>query len=187
MRIPLIASEHTNFQHYAYKRLQALLLRLVLGLVDLTTCVSEQVRQTYPKSIRKRMVIIPNPVTRDAVVRADVAAKSTRKMLLSVGRLDAGKDHSTLIEAFAKIAAEVSDWDLRIIGEGVLRPKLEAQIAALGLATRISLPGATRDIASAYQDAQLFVMPSRYESFSLTTVERLRTDCQWCPSPIVLQ
>jgi glycosyltransferase involved in cell wall biosynthesis len=159
MRIPLIASEHTNFQ----QRPQATAstsVALVLGLVNLTTCVSEQVRQTYPKSIRKRMVIFPNPVTRDAVVRADVAAKDRpRKRLLSVGRLDAGKDHSTLIEAFAKIAAEVSDWDLRIIREGVLRPKLEGQIAALGLATRISLPGATRDIASEYRNAQLFVMP----------------------------
>jgi glycosyltransferase involved in cell wall biosynthesis len=34
-------------------------------------------------------------------------------------------------------------------------------------------PGMVKDITKEYQSARLFVMPSRYESFSLTTVEAL--------------
>jgi glycosyltransferase involved in cell wall biosynthesis len=106
--------------------------------------------------------------------KADVCARSReRKLLLAVGRLDAGKDHETLINAFAQIEARTPDWDLRIVGEGMLRPKLEGQIAALGLKQRITLPGAVKDVSREYQNAQLFVVPSRYESFSLTTAEAL--------------
>ena len=63
LRVPLIASEHTSYQHYADRRLQRFLLRLVPQLADLITCVSEQVRQTYPYFLRRRMIIVPNPVT----------------------------------------------------------------------------------------------------------------------------
>ena len=174
LRIPLIASEHTNYRHYAHRKMQATLLYLVPSLADLMTCVSEQVRQTYPSFLRKRMTIIPNPVTLGVTATADVFAHSRqRKLLLAVGRLDAGKDHATLIDAFAQVVTRAPDWDLRIVGEGILRPKLEEQITALGLKERISLPGAVKDVSKEYQNAQLFVIPSRYESFSLTTAEAL--------------
>jgi glycosyltransferase involved in cell wall biosynthesis len=174
LHVPLVASEHTNYQHYSHRHLQALLLSLVPGLADVMTCVSEGVRQTYPAFLSKRMIIIPNPVTLEISACADVLAHARqRKILLSIGRLDAGKDHATLINAFAKLAARVPDWDLRIAGEGPLRRRLEEQIAALGLNDRVGLPGAIREIAKEYQNAQLLVMPSRYESFSLTTVEAL--------------
>jgi glycosyltransferase involved in cell wall biosynthesis len=120
------------------------------------------------------MVVVPNPVNIVVGARADVLAHSRkRKLLLAVGRLDAGKDHATLINAFAQIAVRMPDWNLRIVGEGVLRPKLQEQIAALGLKERINLPGTVKDISKEYQNAQLFVIPSRYESFSLTTAEAL--------------
>jgi glycosyltransferase involved in cell wall biosynthesis len=174
LRIPLIASEHTNYRHYKDLRLQALLLYAVPFLADSITCVSEQVRQTYPSFLRERMTIVPNPVTLSATDKSDVVAHSRRrKMLLSAGRLDAGKDHATLIQAFGRVAVRAPDWDLRIVGEGALRPKLDEQISALGLKDRVTLVGAVEKISNEYQNAQLFVLPSRYESFSLTTAEAL--------------
>jgi glycosyltransferase involved in cell wall biosynthesis len=90
-----------------------------------------------------------------------------------VGRLDLQKDFSTLVDAFARVANLRTDWDLRIIGEGALRSNLEQKIAHIGLEHRISLPGVIQDISSEYQRAQLFVISSRYESFSLSTAEAL--------------
>jgi glycosyltransferase involved in cell wall biosynthesis len=62
---------------------------------------------------------------------------------------------------------------LRIVGEGTLRAQLEAQVLALGLASRVQLLGPTKDIWKEYSSAQLFVTPSRYESFGLVTAEAL--------------
>ena len=102
-----------------------------------------------------------------------IGSPEGRKLLLSVGRLDPQKDHSTLIDAFSQVAECQPDWDLKIVGEGPLRRPLERQIARLGLETRVSLPGTVRDISTEYRNAQLFVLPSRYESFSLSTAEAL--------------
>jgi glycosyltransferase involved in cell wall biosynthesis len=101
------------------------------------------------------------------------AVGGARKTLLSVGRLEPQKDHKTLITAFGMIADRYPDWQLRIVGEGMLRGALEGQARSLGLGDRIEFPGAVREISAEYASAQLFVMPSLYESFGLATAEAL--------------
>jgi glycosyltransferase involved in cell wall biosynthesis len=173
-RIPLIASEHIVYQHYANRRVQRGLLWLLSNQPAVMLCVSEEARMTYPKMFHDRIKVIPNPVTIAAEGRADVIGPSQgRKILLSIGRLDSQKDHATLIDAFSRVAKRHADWDLKIVGQGPLRRQLEQQIARLGLETRVSLPGATRHISSEYRNAQLCILPSRYESFSLSTAEAL--------------
>jgi glycosyltransferase involved in cell wall biosynthesis len=93
--------------------------------------------------------------------------------LLSVGRLAEQKDYATLIDAFALAAHRQSEWDLRIVGEGELRSTLEERINRLGMTGRVFLPGATKDICAEYEAAQLFVLPSLYESQGLALVEAL--------------
>jgi glycosyltransferase involved in cell wall biosynthesis len=171
---PLVGSEHIIYDHYRHLPLQKFLLMLSSSLITRITCTSTQALLSYPSAIRRKMVVIRNPVPPPTRGRADTfGSAGARKVLLSVGRLEAQKDHSVLVNAFAQIADKVPEWDLRIVGEGTLRAPLEAQIFALGLANRVQLPGATRDVWQEYSSAQLFVMPSRYESFGLATAEAL--------------
>ncbi len=172
--VPAIASEHIVSEHYRSRPLQALLLHLVPFIVSKITCVSEQAKQASAPFLRKKMVVVPNPVTLSIEGKSDVAGeRKQRKTLLAVGRLDAQKDHKVLIEAFSQIAADLPEWDLRIIGEGELRSDLENQVADLGLEGRVLLPGGTKEISREYQAAQLYGQPSRYESYGLTVVEAL--------------
>jgi glycosyltransferase involved in cell wall biosynthesis len=172
--IPMVASEHIVPEHYESRPLERVLLGLTPHLATRITCVSEGVKPLFPPAIRDRMVAVPNPVTVTPGGPADVAGTGRpRKTVLAVGRLDPQKDPQTLITAFASIARDVPDWDLRIVGDGDLRPDLERLVARLGLVDRILLPGATRDVTAEYQAAQVFVAPSRYESFGLTTAEAL--------------
>ena len=120
------------------------------------------------------MVVIPNPVSvpptsKDASSKPD----RTRKVLLAVGRFEPQKDHKVLLEAFGLVAVDFPEWNLRIVGDGELRPRLEAQARELGLQERIQLPGVTKEIGREYAGADLFVMPSLYESFGLATAEAL--------------
>lgn len=172
--IPMVASEHIVPEHYRSRRIEALLLRLVPLLAKRITCVSEQVRSSYSSFLQKKMITVANPVSVSACGRADAFGQQKhRKILLTVGRLDPQKDHVTLIKAFAEIADQLPSWDLRIVGDGGLRPKIESMVVGLGLSGRVYLPGTIKDIAAEYLAAQLFVQSSRYESFGLTTAEAL--------------
>jgi glycosyltransferase involved in cell wall biosynthesis len=127
-------------------------------------------REGFPKRFRKRMRTIPNPV-RIIASKRDRSRGTGPKTILSVGRLEKQKDQATLIEAFARLASDFPNWNLRIIGEGSLRQDLEAQIA--GLHGRAELPGAVADIEREFAAADLFAMPSLYESFGIATAEAL--------------
>jgi len=169
--VPVIASEHIVFGHYQSRPVERMALRLIVPLVRAVTAVTEMMRSTYPPAMRSKMQVIPNPLLQSHQLADPVGGR--RKTLLSVGRMEPQKDHATLISAFSLIADEFPEWGLRIVGEGSLRGALEEQAHALGLTGRVELPGAVQDISPEYGAAQLFVMPSLYESFGLATAEAL--------------
>jgi glycosyltransferase involved in cell wall biosynthesis len=168
--VPIVASEHIVFDHYAKRPIDRVMIRLCTPALTAITAVSETMRATFPEIMRRKMVVIPNPVTPAFSNRPDLDESRT---ILAVGRLEEQKDHRTLIAAFASVAQDYPDWRVRIVGEGRLRTKLQRQIDGLRLGDRIELPGLIADIAAEYEQAGIFVMPSRYESFGLATAEAL--------------
>lgn len=173
-RTHVIACEHGVSALRRNRPLEYAALHVVPLLVDAITVPSEQVRQTYPAWFRRRMTAMPNPVTLFEGKRADpVGPAARRKVILSIGRLVGEKDHKTLIDAFAELAPDFPDWDLRIIGEGELRAPLERQIMALRLQDRVALPGSTPAIVEEYTGAQIYVQSALYESFGLVVAEAL--------------
>lgn len=173
--IPAVASEHIVYSHYDDRRVERLLLGIIPRFLHAITAISEEMRQGFPPSIRAKMTIVPNPVGAAGGTPAGGggAADGAENIVLTVGRLEEQKDHRTLIAAFARVAPLFPDWRLAIFGEGVLRPALEAQVAALGLEGRVALPGATADIGAEYARARIFAMSSTYESFGLATAEAM--------------
>lgn len=171
--IPLLASEHIGPEHYRNRPLQRILLQSVPLLAKQVTVVSAQIRNSFGAWLRRCMTVMPNPVLINRDVTGLVRKQPGRLVLLCVGRLAAQKDHKTLIDAFARIRHKHPGWVLRIVGEGELRFMLESQINDLGIADAVQLPGAISQIDAEYQTADLFVLPSRYESFGLATAEAL--------------
>ncbi len=171
-RIPVIASEHIVWTYFDDRPLDRLILHMTARLYARTTFVSYGSEKGFPQPMARRSVTIPNPIP-DLTAAAANPAGGRWKTLLSVGRLTHQKDQATLIEAFARVACRHSNWRLRIVGEGQLRGALEAQVGRLGLAGKVELPGALADIHDEYAKAQLFVLPSRYESFGVATAEAL--------------
>jgi glycosyltransferase involved in cell wall biosynthesis len=162
------------FEHYRTRPLQRNLLRLTPWLAEAVTVLSGRVRLGFPPALAKHMIVVANPVTIPLNLRADaVGAVGARKRLLSVGRFTEEKNHGTLIRAFAALAADFPEWDLRIVGEGELRSQFESLIGELGVGDRVCLPGRSSCIGDEYLAAQLFVTPSIYESFGLVTAEAL--------------
>jgi glycosyltransferase involved in cell wall biosynthesis len=128
--------------------------------------------QRYPENLRARIVAIPNPVYR-AEGFATPAADKPRRTLLSVGRLSYQKNYDALVRAFAGVAGHFPDWRLRIVGDGEERKALEGLAEGLGVATRVALPGAVRDVFAEYRAADLFCLPSRWEGFPNALAEAM--------------
>jgi glycosyltransferase involved in cell wall biosynthesis len=132
--------------------------------------------------------VIPNPV--------DLPSPPPRagegRTLVAVGRLVDQKGFDLLLPAFARIAGVHPDWNLVIWGEGSGRAELEALRDRLGLADRVRMPGLTRHPGEWVEDAALFVLSSRFESFGNVVTEAMAaglpvvvTDCPWGPGEIV--
>ncbi|HXV14425.1 MAG TPA: glycosyltransferase family 4 protein [Candidatus Krumholzibacteria bacterium] len=172
LRIPMVASEHTVPEYYRNRRWEYLLLVLAGLRSARITVPSDAIRERMPALVRARTATIPNPVAVPAPTAARTGGTQT---VLAVGRLDADKDHATLIDAFATLAERFPDWRVRIVGEGNLRGALAHQISSLGLDARVTLAGATPDIAREYAEAEVLAVPSRYESFGMATAEALAT------------
>ena len=173
--VPVIASEHIVPDHYKNRKLEFALFAFSSLFLKRITVISEKIRESYPPYIRGRMRVVPNPVTRplSSFVKSEEQNETDRQIILNVGRLEAQKNQETLIRAFATLAADFPQWDLKIIGEGSLRKSLQKTIDDLGLSDRIMMPGLSRKIGAEYSTATLFAMPSRYEAFGLATVEAM--------------
>ena len=169
---PVLGSEHIVPEHYQSRRLEYLLLVLASFFLARMTVLSEAIKARYPLPVRRRMVVMPNPVE-IPVGQIPPEQVKLRRVLLNVGRLEDQKDQHTLLRAFGRVAASFPDWDLRIVGDGSLRASLEMGVRELGLEGRVFLPGVTADIAAEYRAADIFALSSRYEAFGLVTAEAM--------------
>ena len=169
--IPLIASEHIVRDYYRSRRLQFALFAAAMPLIRCVTVLSDSIARGYPRWIRRKMIAVTNPIG-PTFQRAWEGPKDSRR-ILSIGRFSKRKGHATLLAAFASLAEEFPDWSLRILGDGVLRPAIQAEVERLGLQERVSLPGAVTDVAGELANASFFALASRYESFGLVFAEAM--------------
>lgn len=107
---------------------------------------------------------------------------STAIIVGTVGRLQAVKDQSGLVRAFAQLCNDPRAQRLRLLiaGEGPMRGAIETEIAAAGLGDRVWLAGERADVAAVLRGLDLFVLPSRAEGISNTILEAMA-----CGLPVV--
>ncbi len=96
-------------------------------------------------------------------------------VLLSLATLTPRKAHDVLIAALARV--HDLPWHARFVGGTHFDPAwvdfLRAQVNSLGLAERIAFVGSTATPAQEYRQADLFVLPSRYEGYGMVFAEAL--------------
>lgn len=84
-----------------------------------------------------------------------------QRTVLFVGRLVPKKGCDLLLRAMAGLAAEGSDLDLAVIGDGPLRPELERLAAELGAPARFLGSRPPEDVRAWMRRARLLAAPSR--------------------------
>jgi len=108
-------------------------------------------------------------------LRRDAGLDEDDLLVLSIGRMDPIKDFATLIGAFAEAARRSPRAFLWIAGGGdeAYRQQLERMILELGLADRVKLLGARRDVGALLAACDLYALPSITEALSMTILEAM--------------
>jgi glycosyltransferase involved in cell wall biosynthesis len=186
--LPVIVSERNNPERQRFRATWRWLRARLYGVAYCVVTPSRGVLDSFPKAIRVRGRVIPNPVD---LTPPRPRASGTRR-LVAVGRLVHQKGFDLLLEAFAKIAPEHPDWSLTLFGEGEQRAHLEALCARLGVANQVQLPGVTGRPGQWVEEAEVFVLSSRFESFGNVVTEAMAAglpvvafDCPWGPGEIL--
>ena len=95
--------------------------------------------------------------------------------LVSIGRFSEQKGQLALIEAMQLIVRKHPDAHLKLIGDGEMRPLIEAAIAKAGLGTQISLTGWLSEVGirEALAECHALVMPSFAEGLPMVIMEAM--------------
>jgi glycosyltransferase involved in cell wall biosynthesis len=88
-----------------------------------------------------------------------------------IGRFDAMKNHSFLIDIFAEIVKKRENAHLLLIGSGELKEKMEEKLKGLGLDGKYTILSNRKDIPELLKAMDVFVFPSLYEGLSITMIE----------------
>ena len=91
----------------------------------------------------------------------------------TVGRLEPIKGHSVLIEAFARVAQELSNAKLMMIGDGELREELEGLARGLNVSARVIFAGWREEVGELLRLMDVFVLPSHNEGMGKALVEAM--------------
>jgi glycosyltransferase involved in cell wall biosynthesis len=158
--------------------------RIGLRWMDRVVCVSEsqaaKVRQTGVSAART--MVIPNAVRVERFAAPKLDAREllqsffpTRRRLLvgAIGRLSPEKGFDVLVTAAADVVHRDPSVGFVVFGEGMMRPQLEAQIAARKLNAHMILAGFRDDIDRLLPSFDLLVLPSFSEGMPNAVLEAM--------------
>ena len=194
-RVPsrLVVSEHNTLSQSRPRNLRG---RLVPALTSLFYPMADNV-VTVSKGVAADLVrvtgldsqkvkVIYNPVVEPTIMtQAEEPlnhpwfAPGEPPVVLGVGRLTDQKDFSTLIHAFARLC-KMRQARLIILGEGELRPQLEALVAELGIREDVALPGFAANPFAYMRRAAVFGLSSLWEGLPTVLIEAMA-----CGTPVV--
>ena len=184
---------HGHILHGYYGPLMSWLLRRMERILarssDRIIAVSEQVKQDlvrYGVAPAEKISVIPlgfdlQPFLDSGEHRGtlcrELGLTNGARLVGIVGRIFPIKNHRLFLEAAARVAAEEGSARFVVVGDGVLRPEMEAHARALGIADRVTFTGWRRDLPRIYPDLDVLVVSSRNEGTPVSAIEAMAAGC----------
>jgi glycosyltransferase involved in cell wall biosynthesis len=162
LKVPFVATKHNARKGKVFNRLRDVI------------AVSKQVKESIRGVGECRIIYNGITPVRIRKRKTDESRINEQKEALlhicAVGRLDPIKGFDRLIDA---VSALDFPFRLDIIGEGKERKRLQEQIDRLGIEEQVKLCGHQEGIPELMADADVVVISSHSEGFSLVMVEAL--------------
>jgi len=183
--LPTILHEHANLTDTPW--FQKIADRMLASSTDIAIAVSKSTadfvinaRLVPPERVKVVYLGVPleefsrpRTVQEMAEARHELGATPDEFIVGTITRLHDSKGNEYLVEAAKAVLQRRPKTRFYVFGEGPLRPALEAQAKALGIADRFVFGGFTRDVAATLSAFDLSVFPSLWEGTPLTVFESL--------------
>lgn len=176
-RHSMLVSERSDPDEYEHKWIRDFFYRRA----DRIVLQTKDVINSFGRKIRKKSVVIPNPVDPDL----PPAYQGERKKKISaIGRLEYDKNPNLLIESFYEFQKEFPDYTLELYGRGSLEGELRKMAEEFNITEKVNFHGFCADAREKVRDSAVYVLPSRLEGISNALIEALAmgipvvaTDC----------
>ena len=180
VRTKMIVSERNSPGDDMISKKSKLLRFLIYRRADAYVFQTRQAQKYYSKTIRRKSVIIHNPLKELLPFRL----KCCKKEIVAVGRLMPQKNYSLLIDVFSKVHLKYPEYILRIFGEGDERDHLEKQVFDLNLNSFVIFEGFCEDVHERIKASEIYVISSLFEGMPNALMEAMAmgfpvisTDC----------
>ena len=192
-RAPIVGVYHTDVpacaRHWARRagaviasgveRVVELYERLIYSHCTLTIILNPAMRGRVERLGARRIECLPcgvdiemfHPRHRDDAFRRQLGITPAQKALIYAGRLSPEKELDVLWAAFAQLPAD--EYALIIAGGGPDAADVAARVATLPNVKYLGDIASRAELARAFASADVFVIPGRYETFGMATLEAL--------------
>ena len=180
-RVPVIITEHSSaFIRGLLSRSGRRIARIAYKMANVVVPVSTTLRDSIVSAgIRGNFQIIPNVVDDEIFTYKEKNRQGEEHRLLYVGLLDLSENKGipVLFQALETFLDQEEKWHLEIIGDGPARDAYQKRLDESPLKEFVTIHGIKpkSEVANAMQNADLFILPSLKETFSVVTAEALAT------------
>jgi glycosyltransferase involved in cell wall biosynthesis len=180
MRPRILLSRRVDFSIYRHSFIG--LNGFKYRLVDQIVAISERIRDVLLEDglDASRIEVVHSgidptrfSVARPCDLRAEFGFPDTTQVIVNVAYFADHKGQRFLVEAAPKILRACPETALLLVGDGELRPALQALAAELGVAERVLFPGFRRDVPEILLGADLYAMPSLLEGLGTSVLDAL--------------
>ena len=190
----LIFSEHNNYFALKSKGLRVLRNIIYYVFAFKITVLTKRDKFNYPKCLQKKIVVTPNPLGIESTHKKRNINNGVVQ-LLAVGRLTPQKGFDRLLKIIKQLldsGYEKSKFKVFVAGAGEDLDELQKLSVKLSLTGTVQFLGSVRDIASLYEESDIYIMTSRWEGLPMVLGEAMNFglpvisyDCPTGPSEFI--
>ena len=190
LHIPVVVSVRAKFEMEYPSKSMMMAMNYTFPKAAGIVLQSKGASMQLPDKIKKKVVVLPNSINPDFI--RDLYQGERDKTIVTVGRIDANKNHRLVIDSFDKIKVDHPDHKLEIYGDGPDRDKLTKYVEEKGLSDKVIFKGSVPDVADRIQTAGMFILASDMEGLPNALIEAMSlglpcitTDCMYDTSELV--
>lgn len=179
----VVRTIHNNFQYRGLTRLKLIIQRKFLTWIGVVhVAISPGVRDSELAYYNECRIVSnwlnlklfkPGLIKNKSEVSTMYGIKPGAMVFVVVGNCSDIKNHAQLIYAFKHVVNKFSDVVLLHVGTGDCEDEEKRIVKKLDIEEHVVFVGRSNDVASILSASDIYVMPSRYEGFSIALLEAL--------------